>query len=107
MKKEEQKQHLIDMMIGDEELGLYKETEQMNVGAVMRSADSIQLRLEDLKLDYDDCKRWYDNAYKKYEDDRKMWGRGEADANEYLEASRQLELIKVQIKQLEWVQGRP
>ena len=77
------------------------------LGAVMRSADSIQLRLEDLKLDYDDCKRWYDNAYKKYEDDRKMRGRGEADANEYLEASRQLELIKVQIKQLEWVQGRP
>jgi hypothetical protein len=34
MKKEEQKQHLIDMMRYDEELGLYKETEQMNVGAV-------------------------------------------------------------------------
>lgn len=32
MKKEEQKQHLIDMMRYDENLGLYKETEQMNVG---------------------------------------------------------------------------
>jgi hypothetical protein len=35
MKKEEQKQHLIDMMRYDENLGLYKETEQMNVGGVM------------------------------------------------------------------------
>jgi hypothetical protein len=34
MKKEEQKQHLIDMMRYDENLGLYKETEQMNVGVV-------------------------------------------------------------------------
>jgi hypothetical protein len=91
----------------NEKLSNEAENPALNKGAVMRSADSIQLRLEDLKLDYDDCKRWYDNAYKKYEDDRKMWGRGEADANEYLEASRQLELIKVQIKQLEWVQGRP
>jgi hypothetical protein len=32
MKKEEQKQHLIDMMRYDAILGLYKETEQMNVG---------------------------------------------------------------------------
>jgi hypothetical protein len=34
MKKEEQKQHLIDMMRYDENLGLYKETEQMNLGVV-------------------------------------------------------------------------
>jgi hypothetical protein len=37
MKKEEQKQHLIDMMRYDENLGLYKETEQMNVGVVSGS----------------------------------------------------------------------
>jgi len=37
MKKEEQKQHLIDMMRYDENLGLYKETEQMNVGGVSGS----------------------------------------------------------------------
>jgi hypothetical protein len=35
MTKEEQKQHLIDMMRYDENLGLYKETEQMNVGGVI------------------------------------------------------------------------
>ena len=38
MKKEEQKQHLIDMMRYDENLGLYKETEQMNVGGGICSA---------------------------------------------------------------------
>jgi hypothetical protein len=36
MKKEIEKQHLIDMMIGDENLLLYK-TEQMNVGDVSGS----------------------------------------------------------------------
>jgi hypothetical protein len=35
MTKEEQKQHLIDIMRYDENLGLYKETEQMNVGVVI------------------------------------------------------------------------
>ena len=64
---------------------------------------TIQTRLEDLKLDFDSCKTWYDSAYKKYETDRKFWGSGEADPNEYLDASRQLELIKVQVKLLEWV----
>jgi hypothetical protein len=37
MTKEEQKQHLIDMMRYDENLGLYKETEQMNLGDVSGS----------------------------------------------------------------------
>jgi hypothetical protein len=37
MKKEEQKQHIINMMRYDENLGLYKETEQMNVGGVSGS----------------------------------------------------------------------
>ena len=37
MKKEEQKQHLIDMMRYDENLGLYKVTEQMNLGVVSGS----------------------------------------------------------------------
>jgi hypothetical protein len=41
MKKSEQKQHLIDMMIGDENLGLYKETEQMNLGVVSGSLPSL------------------------------------------------------------------
>ena len=66
----------------------------------MHQAASIQRRLEDLKLDFDSCKTWYDSAYKKYETDRKC---GEADPNEYLETSRQLELIKVQVELLEWV----
>ena len=67
----------------------------------MHQATSIQTRLEDLKIDFDSCKTWYDNAYKKYRNDRKFWG-SEADPNEYLDASRQLELIKVQVKLLEW-----
>jgi hypothetical protein len=37
MKKEEQKQHLIDMMRYDENLGLYKEAEQMNLADVSGS----------------------------------------------------------------------
>ena len=74
-------------------------------GAVMRSASEIEMRLEELQLDFDECKKWYDNVYKKYEDDRKYWGKGEADPNEYLEASRQLELIKLQLKTLKWVLG--
>jgi hypothetical protein len=73
--------------------------------AVMRSASSVQMRLEELQLDYTDCKSWYDKAFAKYEADRKYWGSGEADPNEYLEASRQLELIKIQVKLLEWVLG--
>jgi hypothetical protein len=43
MKKEEQKQHLIDIMRGDEELGLYKEEKQDNcctpIGQIKRYVD--------------------------------------------------------------------
>lgn len=73
------------------------------VGAVMRSAFHVQLRLEDLQLNYNDCKQWYDAALKKYEDEKRGGWMNEADPNEYLEAARQLSQIKCQIDEIKWV----
>jgi hypothetical protein len=57
MKKEEQKQHLIDMMRYDENLGLYKETEQMNVGGVSGSIiANLEARVYNLSLKYPEMK---------------------------------------------------
>jgi hypothetical protein len=57
MKKEEQKQHLIDMMRYDEELGLYKETEQMNLGVVSGSIiANLEARVYSLSLKYPEMK---------------------------------------------------
>ena len=84
---------------------LENESQPSCLGAVVRSVSELEMRLEELQLEFDECKNWYDNAYKKYEEDRKYWGKGEADPNEYLEASRELELIKVQIKTIKWCLG--
>jgi hypothetical protein len=57
MTKEEQKQHLIDMMRYDENLGLYKETEQMNVGVVSGSIiANLEARVYSLSLKYPEMK---------------------------------------------------
>jgi hypothetical protein len=57
MKKEEQKQHLIDMMRYDENLGLYKETEQMNLGVVSGSIiANLEARVYSLSLKYPEMK---------------------------------------------------
>lgn len=48
MKKEEQKQHLIDMMKGDEELGLYEQIDQNNP-VTKGSTDLVkEIKLEDI-----------------------------------------------------------
>jgi hypothetical protein len=46
--KDEQKQHLIDMMKGDEELGLYKQIDQNNLVTKGSTALVKEIKLEDI-----------------------------------------------------------
>ena len=86
-------------------ISLNNETPACGKTAVVRSASEIELRIKNLKLDQADCKKWHDDAYAKYERGRKIFGRGEADPTEYLEANRRLVELNVQIYQLEWALG--
>jgi len=79
--KEEQKQHLIDMMRGDEELGLYEESKQENcctaIGQIKRYVDCVGCDRKPEKLTVEEALLLVRNAPMTFVPNKRMYSEEE------------------------------
>ena len=77
--KEEQKQHLIDMMQGDEELGLYEESKQENcctaIGQIKRYVDCVGCDRKPKKLTVEEALLLMRNAPMTFVPNKRMYSK--------------------------------
>jgi hypothetical protein len=75
------------------------------VGAVMRSASEVSLRLEEAEKELAYHQEWYKKARENYDRDRKFWG--QADDGEMRVASDASSESQKEVTILKWVLGHP
>jgi hypothetical protein len=75
------------------------------VGAVMRSASEVLLRLEEAEKELAYHQEWYKKARENYDRDRKFWG--QADDGEMRVASDASSESQKEVTILKWVLGHP
>jgi hypothetical protein len=75
------------------------------VGAVMRSASEVSLRLEEAEKELAYHQEWYKKARENYDRDRKFWG--QADDGEMRVASDAASESQREVTILKWVLGHP
>lgn len=67
----------------------------------MKTQEEIQHRLEEAELELENVKNWATSAYKKYSEDKKLWG--EADYGEVDAAHDMLSKLTTKVNTLKWV----
>lgn len=67
----------------------------------MKNQEEIQNKLEELELELEGVKEWSNSAYKRYQEDKRIWG--QADYGEVEAAHSELGKLSSQVNILKWV----
>lgn len=67
----------------------------------MKNQEEIQNKLEELELELEGVKEWANSAYKRYQEDKRIWG--QADYGEVDAAHSELGKLTSQVNILKWV----
>jgi len=68
----------------------------------MRTKDEIEERLSQAVQEYEAVKEWHDKAWDRYRQDKKDWGKDQADYGEVDQSGSELAKITREITILKW-----